>query len=59
HVKIFIHNRVPTDFEEKCTALSGNLLFLQWPGRKNSRINAYRAGTQVLQDDNIGFITRQ
>ena len=42
-----MHIRVPTDFEEKRTALSGNFLYLQWPGLKNSRINAYRAGTQV------------
>ncbi|MFZ3045862.1 MAG: hypothetical protein WA151_08100, partial [Desulfatirhabdiaceae bacterium] len=47
--KIFIYNRVPTAFEEKRTAQSGNFLYLQWLGRKNSLINAYRAGTQVCE----------
>jgi len=44
-----MHIRVPTDFEEKHTTLSGNFLYLQWAGRKNSRINAYGAGTQVRE----------
>jgi hypothetical protein len=45
---------VPTSFEQKRKASSDNFLFLQWADLKNSRINAYRAGTQVILEIELG-----